>query len=141
MYDSVLIATDGSDEANNGVRYGLDLAEKTGATVHALYVVGTKASYILTVGISDQELESYREYGEDVVTAVVDEARDRGLDARGAVRTGRPSEEIVEYANDQGIDAIVMGKRGHGAVESQLGSTPEKVIWSANVPVTVVADD
>ena len=139
MYDNVLIATDGSDGAESGVSYGLDLAETMDATVHALYVVETKATYILTVGLSDDELEAYREYGEETVTAVVERAATRNIDGKGAIRTGRPAEEIVDYVGENDIDAIVIGKQGHGAINRHIGSTPEKVVRMADVPVTVVS--
>lgn len=139
MYDNVLIATDGSDEARGCVDYGLDIAEAMDATVHVLYVVETRATYILTVGISDDELVAYREYGEDVVTDVVDRAVDRTLEAEGAVKTGRPAEEIVEYAEQNDIHAIVMGKQGHGGIDRHLGSTPEAVMRMADdIVITVV---
>ncbi|MDJ1434685.1 universal stress protein [Halostagnicola sp. A-GB9-2] len=141
MYDNVLIATDGSDKAEGCVDHGLDIAEAMDAKVHALYVVETKASYILTVGLSDEELESYREYGEDAVTEVIESASVRDLGGEGVVRTGRPSEEIVDYAEGNDIDAIIMGKQGHGAIERHLGSTAEKVMRMAETPVTVVAGD
>lgn len=140
MYDNVLIATDGSDAADGCVDHGLDIAEAMGATVHVVYVVETKASYILTVGVSDEELESYREYGEDVVREVIDRASDRGLDGEGVLRTGRPAEEIVEYAEESDVDVIVVGRQGHGAIGKHLGSTAEKVTRMAEIPVTVVAE-
>lgn len=141
MYDEILIATDGSEASEACVEYGLDMAEATGATVHALYVVETKATYILTVGLSDEELEDYEKYGEEVVTDVAERAAERGLDAKGAVRTGRPAEEIVEYAEDRELDLIVIGKQGHGAIEQHLGGTSESVMWHSSIPVTVVSED
>jgi nucleotide-binding universal stress UspA family protein len=141
MYDNVLIATDGSDAAEGCVDHGLELAETVGATVHVVYVVETKASYILTVGLSDEELESYREYGEDVVRGVIERASDRGLESEGIVKTGRPAEEIVEHARESDVDLIVLGRQGHGAIQNHLGSTAEKVMRSADIPVTVVAEN
>ncbi|ELY53018.1 universal stress protein [Natronococcus jeotgali] len=139
MYDNVLIATDGSDEAEGCIEHGLDVAEAVGARVHVLYVVETKANYILTVGLTDDELRSYREYGKEVVSEVVDRVSERGLSGEGAIRTGRPAEEIVDYAAENDADLVVMGKQGHGAVERHLGSTSEKVIRMIDAPVTVVA--
>lgn len=139
MYDNVLIATDGSDEVEGCIEHGLDVAEAVGARVHVLYVVETKANYILTVGLTDDELRSYREYGEEVVSEVVDRVSERGLSGEGAIRTGRPAEEIVDYAAENDADLVVMGKQGHGAVERHLGSTSEKVIRMIDAPVTVVA--
>ena len=138
MYDTVLITTDGSDQAERAVEYGLDLAESTGADVHALYVVETQASYILTVGIDDQEMAKYREYGEEVVTDVIGRAEERGIEGVGAVTTGKTAKEIVDYAEENEVDAIVMGKQGSGAIAKYTGSTAEKVMRMADAPVTVV---
>ncbi|MDZ7850311.1 MAG: universal stress protein [Halodesulfurarchaeum sp.] len=138
MHDNILITSDGSDRAEQGVKYGLKLAEETGAKVHALYVVETKAAYILTVGISDDEMTEHEAYGEDVVTEIVESAADRDLEAVGVVKKGKPAEEIVEYARNKDIDMIIMGKQGHGAVEKYIGSTSEKVMRMAGIPVTIV---
>lgn len=140
MYDNVLIATDGSKKARGCIDYGLDIAESMEAKVHVLYVVETKATYILTVGLSDDELDTYKAFGKDIVTDVVERATDRNLDAEGAIKTGRPSEEIVEYADTNDIDAIILGKQGHGAIEKHLGGTAETVMWLSDVPVTVVGN-
>lgn len=138
MYDNVLIATDGSDKSDGCVEYGIDVAEVTDAKVHALYVVETKATYIITVDITDKDMNEYKEYGTEVVTDVAERAAERGLSAEGVVKTGRPAEVIVNYANDNDIDAIVMGKQGHGAIDKHLGGTAEKVMWMSGIPVTVV---
>jgi len=138
MTEHILIPTDGSDESESAVEYALTLAEGTGAKVHALYVVETKATYIYTVGLSDEEMDEYKEYGEEVVTDIVDRAAERDLSGTGVVRVGRVPEEILEYAEENDIDGIVMGKQGHGAIERYLGGTAEKVMRMSGVPVTVV---
>lgn len=136
-YD-ILIPTDGSEQAEKAVEYGLSLAEAFDAKVHALYVVETKATYIYTVGLSDEDKEEHREYGREVVTDVVERGEERGLGGKGVVRTGRVPQEIVDYANENDIDGIVMGKQGRGAIEQYLGGTAEKVMRMADIPVTVM---
>lgn len=138
MYDNVLIPTDGSEQAAEAVEEGLALAEAFDATVHALYVVETEATYILTVGLDDDQMAEYKEYGEDTVSEVVAQAEERGLSATSAVRTGRISEEVVEYADENDVDHIVMGKQGRGAIEKYIGGTAEKVMRMASIPVTAV---
>jgi nucleotide-binding universal stress UspA family protein len=139
MHETVLIATDGSEEVERAVNYAIDLAEAFDAEVHVLYVVETQATYILTVGLSDEDMEEYEEYGEEVVTDVVERAKDRGLEGRGIVRKGRISEEIVEYAEGNDIGTIIMGQQGRGAtVDKYIGSTAEKVMRKTDVPVTAI---
>ena len=138
MYQNVLIATDGSDKSEPSLTHGLDIGEAFDSHIHAIYVVETEATYILSVGLGDDQMADYREYGEETVSAVADRAAGRGLDATGVVSTGAIAEEIVEYAEANDIDLIVMGKQGRGAIEKYLGSTAEKVARMSEVPVTIV---
>jgi len=139
MYEHILIPTDGSDQAERAVEHGLTLAETFDAHVHALYVIETEATYILTVGLDDDEMEEYQEYGEEVVSDVVDRAAGRGLDGTGVVKTGSIAGKISEYTEESPTDVIVMGGQGQGAIEKYLGSTAEKILRTANVPVTVIS--
>lgn len=138
MYEKILLPTDGSQEAERAVSHGLDLAEAFDAEVHAIYVIETKATYILTVGLDDEEMEEYREYGEKTVNEIVERAAERGLGGTGTVKAGRISEEIIDYAEENDVDAIVMGKQGQGAIEKYVGGTAEKVMRMSDVPVTVL---
>ena len=140
MIDAVLIPSDGSDRAQGAVSYGIDLAKQYGATVHAIYVIETKAHYIYTVaGHDPEEMKEYEEYGREIVENVVDEAVEEGLDGVGVIKKGRVAEEIVEYAEENGIDTIVMGAQGRSGIDKYLiGSTTEKVVRTASVPVTTV---
>lgn len=140
VFDNILIATDGSDEADNAAEYAIELASGFGATVHVLYVVETQAHYFLTVaGHDPEEIEEHRAWGEDLVTEVVDTAAAEGLDAIGAVKTGSVAQEIVEYADEKDIDHIVIGATGRSGIDDYLvGSTAEKVVRTATVPVTTV---
>lgn len=138
MLDSILIATDGSKKASKVVDHGLDLAERFDAEVHAIYVVETEASYILTVGVSDKEMEEYRAYGEETVEGVVDRAEERGLEGVGVVKTGKIAAEIVDYADEADVDGVVVGRSGRGEIEKYLGSAAEKIVRMSPKPVTVV---
>ena len=138
MLDKILIATDGSDEASGAVEHGLDLAEAFDAEVHVIYVVETEASYILTVGVGDKEMEEYRQHGEEIVTAVIEQVEKRGLDGVGVVKTGKIAPEVVSYAESENVDTVVVAERGRGAIEKYLGSNAEKIVRMCSKPVTVV---
>jgi len=142
MYDSILIPFDGSDEAQKGAEHGLGLAETCGATVHALYVIDLPGAP-RTVYLRDDEeemRERYREYGEEVTTEIKDRAEKRGLDCVTVIRSGSPGEEIVDYADEEGIDAAVVGSAYRGRLGTLLGSTAEKVVRASEVPVVTVRE-
>lgn len=138
MYDKILIATDGSEEVEPAVTHGLDLAEQFDSEVHALYVVETEATYILTVGLGDDEMEEYENYGKKVVKDVVSRAEERGLEGVGVVKTGNIAREVVDYAEEEEVDNVFVAERGRGAIEKYLGSNAEKIVRMCSRPVTVV---
>jgi nucleotide-binding universal stress UspA family protein len=137
MYDHILIPFDGSDEARRGAEHGIGLAAALDATVHALYVIDLPgAPRALSLRDDEEEMrEEYRAYGEDVTTELCDMAADAGVDCVAAVRSGSPSEEIVDYAEDEGVDLIVLGSAYRGRIRGLMGSTTDKVVRTATVPV------
>jgi nucleotide-binding universal stress UspA family protein len=142
MYDNILIPFDGSDEAMKGAKHGIDLAETCGATVHALYVIDLPGAP-RTVYLRDDEdemRERYHEYGEEVTEDLCEMANESGVDCVTAIRSGSPGEEIVDYAKDEGMDAIVLGSAYRGKWGALLGSTAEKVVRTAEVPVVTVRE-
>ena len=54
------------------------------------------------------------------------------------VENGRPQEVICDYAKENDIDCIVMGRRGLGAIRSALGSVSSAVLRGVDLPVLVV---
>jgi len=75
----------------------------------------------------------------EVVARARERAQARGVDADGAVRSGKPYAQIVAAADACGADLVVVGRHG-GAVAGRawLGGTAQKVIGLAERPVLVV---
>ncbi|WP_327053927.1 universal stress protein [Halomicrococcus gelatinilyticus] len=137
MYDTILIPFDGSDEARRGAEHGIGLAASVGASVDALYVIDLPG-VPRTVYVRDDEeslREEYRAYGEEVTSQVADMAAEVGVECDTAIRTGAPAEEIVDYADDEDVDAIVLGSAYRGKFGAVLGGTSEKVVRTSKVPV------
>jgi nucleotide-binding universal stress UspA family protein len=137
MYETLLIPYDGSKEARKGAEHGVELASTLGATVHALYVIDLPGAP-RTVYLRDDEdelREEYRTYGEEAAAEVCQMAEASGVDCVSAIKTGKPSEEIVDYAEEEGIDAIVLGSAYQGKFKAILGSTSDKVVRTSTVPV------
>jgi nucleotide-binding universal stress UspA family protein len=137
MYETMLIPYDGSDEAMKAVEHGLSLAAALDSTVHALYVIDLPGvPRALSIRDDEEQVrKEYEEYGERMTSEVAEMAAERGLECVTALRTGAPSEEIVDYAEDEGVDAIVMGSAYQGALGNLLGNTTDKVVRTATVPV------
>lgn len=143
MYDDILVPTDGSAEAATATEHAIELARALDATVHALYVIDLPGS-VRAPSIREDEVtmrREYREYGETVTEEVADTASEVGVDAVGVVRTGSVHEEITDYAEDRGMDLVVMGTAYRGKFGAILGGTTERVVRTATVPVTSIRMD
>lgn len=136
-YDDVLIPTDGSPRAERAVEHGVELADQNDATVHGLHVVDERR-YGETPALSTYELtfEQAEDAGEELTETVAERAQDDALETTTTVTRGTPHEEIVEYAEANDIDLIVMGRTGASGVEMpHMGSVTDRVLRTTDVPV------
>ena len=139
MYDHILIPTDGSDGALKAFEHALHLAEMYDSTIHLIYVV--EPIHTADVG-TEQVLEAMRAEGERSLGELADRADSNGIGAVTEVRTGSPHREILEYADDEGIDLIVMGTHGRtGLNRYLLGSVTEKIVRISETPVLTIRRD
>jgi nucleotide-binding universal stress UspA family protein len=76
---------------------------------------------------------------DDLCAAAAERAAAHGCEVTTAVETGRPARAILDYADEHGIDHVVMGSHGRSGVSRLvLGSVAEQVVRQSPVPVTVV---
>lgn len=126
MYDTVLLATDGSEAARAAVDAALTLAERFDATLHAVHV-------------SDDETGA----GGGLV-GIEERAEQVGVAAGTAVLPfdGSVSQSVVEYAEEQDADLVVVGTHGRTGLDRfVLGSVAERVLREAPMPVLSVRTD
>jgi len=87
----------------------------------------------------DQEIESARAEVEAALTPVVQKLRGDDISVRMAVAFGRPAQEIVAFAEREGIDLIAMSTHGRSGLSRWiLGSVADKVLRGTNLPVLLV---
>lgn len=137
MYDDVLVPTDGSEGVEQAVAHASAIADRFDATVHTVHVVQTPDFADQLEGSVVERLERA---GREAIAAVEQQAAGAGTgNVESAVLEGVPSEEIVGYAADRGIDVIVMATAGRtGAEREMVGSVTEAVIRRSTVPVLTV---
>ena len=143
---TILLATDGSREAQLAAATAADLARSTGSELHVVHVGEMPLVYHPERHAYRAEYEEHEKEAQQLLEAEV--ARVKGAAATVAqshLRMGRAdarvAEEIVELA--QSIDAglIVMGSRGQGRLRRALvGSVSESVLRHAHCPVTIVRE-
>ncbi|RQG95692.1 universal stress protein [Natrarchaeobius oligotrophus] len=142
MYDDVLVPTDGSDTVTRTLDHGLPIATDNDATVHALYVIDSRMTAAAGEENADAVERTLEEDGRDAVAAVEERAAAAGLETVTDLRKGTPAKTILEYADERGIDLIVIGTEGKSPRQkvTSLGSVSERVVDNAPVPVFVVRD-
>jgi nucleotide-binding universal stress UspA family protein len=139
MYERILVPTDGSAGASAALEEAIGLAEQFGATVHSLYVVDITAIQPGTGAGSVDVVESFERMGEETTERAVERAREAGVDATGSVVSGKPHRAIIDYAEENDVDLVVMGTHGRTGIERYLlGSVTEKTVRAADVPVLTV---
>lgn len=145
MYKRVLICTDGSRLAQRAAREGIELAACLGSSAIALLVTppfepprGYESSP-LAEQIGRHERES-KKAASRCLGAIARDAEALGVRCR-TLHIGRypPAATIVETANAERCDLIVMGSHGHGAIgQLFLGSVTARVAATCAVPLLVV---
>lgn len=140
FYRNIVIATDGSENTQNAISHGIEIAKLTGANVFALHVVNTSPiiSDNWTIG-RENIYEILRSEGEKALSEVKKLGEDSGVEIKGILLEGHPSNEITDFAEKNKMDLIVMGTLGKtGFDKFLLGSVAEKVVRGSKVPVMVV---
>jgi nucleotide-binding universal stress UspA family protein len=143
MYDHVLLPTDGSVGVDRAIDHAIDAADRYGATLHVLYVVDSDVVNAYSgdefVDGAEGAEETLEETGREALDAVATRAREAGVETATAVRYGVPHEEILRYADEEGVDLTVMGsKTRSGDYRRMLGSVTERVSRQSPGPVSIV---
>ena len=141
MYDDILLAADGSEDSRAATEHALTLAAGTGATVHAVSVVETRTAYDNAIVDPDEVRENLRTDAREALEAVERAAEEAGIDCETTIEEGPPPERILEAIARTGADVVVLGATGRSAFKRLvLGSTTERLLSEAPVPVVVVSD-
>ncbi|UTF55566.1 universal stress protein [Natronosalvus rutilus] len=135
MAKNILVPIDGSEQAERALDYALESFPDASITLLNVFTKGPPEVHLERRGKDYAELRARR--GEMLDRLVEERTFDDQIETQVVV--GRPSREIVDYAEGHEIDQIVMGSHGRdGASRVLLGSVAETVVRRAPVPVTVV---
>jgi nucleotide-binding universal stress UspA family protein len=139
-HDRILIATDDSEPAKKAIGEAITLANAFDATLYAVYVVETAEP---RPGVTDSATGSDEDTKADqALQRVISEAEEHGLEGEvvSAVVRGQPASAILQHANEQNIDLIVVGTHGRKGIDRLVvGSVAERVIRDSPVPVVTIS--
>jgi nucleotide-binding universal stress UspA family protein len=143
---TILLATDGSEEAKLATQAATELSSETGSEVHLVYVLPAPAQLIGHHLLSGEARESALAGAErDAETFLKEQAEqinsNGGKVAETHFRSGDPDKEILRTAESLGVGLIVIGSRGLGALSRALmGSVSDSVVRHAHCPVLIVRE-
>src|SRR5215213_1118259 len=139
----ILLATDGSEEAELAATRAVDLAERTDSELHVVHVGVVPRfleSYPGTLGYERRLYEQIEEASRQRLRELSWRVKVAGGNVAGShLRMGAVALEVVALAKDLGAGLIVMGCRGHRGIRRAIeGSISDAVIRHAPCPVLVV---
>lgn len=140
--ERVLVPYDGSEEAEEALRYALRTHEDAEIVVlNVIDPVGKGGKKEVRAAWWEMWYEDREKTAEKRLEEARGIADEEGREITTAVRTGKPSKEIIEYSQEEGVDAIVMGRQGErGLSRILLGSAAENVVRHSDLPVTIVGE-
>ena len=140
MFETILLPTDGSDGATVAFDHVLNIAAAHDATVHLLNVADTTRDSVIQV--QGDVIDALEQEGKQIVRDTADRAHQRGITTVTEVLQGEPYSTILDYAELRDVDVIAMPTHGRqGLARLLLGSTTERVVRRADVPVLTVRPD
>jgi nucleotide-binding universal stress UspA family protein len=144
MFRSIVVGTDGSDTATQAVRQAVDLAHAVGAKLELVSAYEPVPAQRLREERREapEDLQwaiNPREDVEGTLEAAKAVATERGVPVNSYARQGDPADAILDVAEEQEADLIIVGNKGMtGARRFLLGSVPNKVSHHAPCSVLII---
>jgi nucleotide-binding universal stress UspA family protein len=146
----ILVPTDYSNDAKNAAIYALEIAAKTNSEIFFLHTYH--------VPVFDNESNAYESYKiileniekeeEQKMKVFLDDLKEfengkfKSIDISSQVKLGFLKDIILEIAQNEKVDLIVMGTRGASGIKKALiGSNTSNLINESNIPVLAVPEN
>lgn len=143
MVRNVLVPIDSSEQSDEALNYAL--AEHSEDDITVIHVLDPADQYVyegIEGGgmVNHEAIQNQREEaGQQLLEEATEQAEMHDVTINTEIQSGPTKRAIVEYADDHGMDHIVVGSHGRsGASRILLGSVAETVARRSSVPVTIV---
>lgn len=143
MTETVLVGVDRGEASTRAVEFATDRALRNGWEILLVHVINWSPYTMMTPTENEQRhRDRQREiaYATDEIIAPMSAIVDRaGVPVRTEVRHGKPSDTLIDLAQDNDVVHIIVGRLGDsGLREAIFGSVASRLVQHATVPVTVV---
>jgi nucleotide-binding universal stress UspA family protein len=126
VFHKILVGYDGSDDSEKAAQLAVELANKFGSTVIICHAFGH-------MPLTSKPSEVRR-----LVNPLVERLNKAGITTQVAIPDAVPAQGVLDAAEQNHADLIVLGSRGRGTFANLLlGSTAERVLRYAKVPVLI----
>jgi len=142
LFRKIMVATDGSEQVRKAVDLAIEIAQLSDAKLYAVYVVAL-GGYAITPTKDTEWEKAVREQliteGKEATNYVENTGRVANIEVESIILEGSPAEELVDFAEKNDIDLIVMGTQGKtGILRFLIGSVAENVVRYSKKTVLVV---
>ena len=142
IYRNIMVATDGSEFVRRAVATAIEIAKLSEAKLYAVYVIANdefSISYPKNTELEMTFLDYFRNEGKEANAYVETSGKAGNVEVESVILEGSPAREIVDFAEKNDIDLIVMGTLGKtGIGRFLLGSVAENVVRHSKKAVLVV---
>lgn len=149
IYKKILIATDGSENAKHAASSAIDITRLAGAKLYALNVLpdiphlsyfGMPIENPKEVSLEEKKFEEHLEAdGKKALDVVVEMGKKEGVEVEPVMKKGHPGSVIIDFAEKNDIDLIVVGTLGRSGIDRVLvGSVAVDVARRAKTRVMIV---
>ena len=145
MYQKMLVPLDGSEFSECVLNHVRAIAIGCHVPEVVLLGVAEPISYQVyyMIGIEDRGRDMQKEtekYVESYLSKAADSLKEDGVAVQTVVVSGRPAEEILDYANKNQVDLIIMSTHGRSGVSRWVvGSVTDKVVRHSVAPVLTIS--
>ena len=139
--NAIVVGTDGSPGAEAAVQKAIQLTKGTGATVHLVCAYPGQSAMERLGVTARQDPTDLRGVASDVLARAEGRLREAGLHVEKHAREGDPANVILEIAEEQGADLVVVGAySGVGRGRFMLGGVPAKLSHHVSTSLLIVRE-
>ncbi|MBA3655143.1 MAG: universal stress protein [Actinobacteria bacterium] len=142
MFKSIVVGTDGSQPANEAVQRAADLAKLCGASLHIVTAYKPISELVFNpeaLPIDIGSMVDPQRDATDICEAVGNKISTEGVSVHTHACPGNAADALVEVAEREKADLIVVGNRGMKGKRRVLGSVPNSVSHHAPCTVMIVS--
>lgn len=147
-FSKILVYLDGSEGSISALMYSIMLAKSSGAELHTVYVVNTKALGDLVksrIFINEEQNEYLKDLKEDAkrhIKHALKLSASKDIDIETAILEGSPHNEIISYIKSNSIDLLIIGSVNViRSRREELLSENDRMLRTSDCPVLVVKDN